>query len=154
MQVPSINDRLEVHCCCSQGYVGGACTPRTLSKARGPAARLGWLLSRVARSRLTEGISRDSVEKVFYHYFECSGRQRCQEARCKVLAREGKRASADHTYHVVSNLAAQDENGRQVALKASLTSLMGQDYVLGCKVHRDHLRVATCWMLSLKNKTC
>ena len=33
-----------------------------------------------------------------------------------------------------SNLAARDATGRLTALKASLTSVMGQDYVLGCKV--------------------
>lgn len=112
---------------------GGMHTPLTLSKAQGAAQRLQWLVSRVARSRLASGLSRESVEKFTLHYWSVEGQQRCEAAMEAVMAVEGHRASTDHTYHVVSNLAARGEDGKFVALKASLTSVMGQSYVLGCK---------------------
>ena len=111
----------------------GVRTPLTLSKAQGAAQRLQWLVSRVARSRLADGLSRESVEKFTLHFWSVEGQQRCETAMEAVMAVEGQRASTDHTYHVVSNLAAKGEDGRFVALKASLTSAMGQNYVLGCK---------------------
>ncbi len=88
----------------------------------------------LAKSKPTEGISLESIQKVLEHFWASVGQRRCKLAREKVLADEGQRAAADHTYHVVSNLAARDAAGRLTALKASLTSVMGQDYVLGCKV--------------------
>lgn len=112
----------------------GVSTPRTVAKAHVPVQRMRWLLWRVARSRLTEGISRESVQKVVEHYWACVGQRRCALKRQQTLAKEGCRASADHTYHVVSSLAAYNDQGKPVALKASLTSVMGQDYVLGTKV--------------------
>lgn len=112
---------------------GGMHTPLTLSKAQSAAQRLQWLVSRVVRSRLASGLSRESVEKLALHYWSVDGQQRCEAAMKAVLAVEGQRASTDHTYHVVSNLAARGEEGKFVALKASLTSVMGQNHVLGCK---------------------
>ena len=108
-------------------------TPATLRKAYGAAQRIQWLLARVAKSRLPSGPSRESVEKFMLHYWHVEGQQRCESAMEAVRAIEGQRASTDHTYHVVSNLAAKSEEGRFVALKASLTSVMGQSHVLGCK---------------------
>ena len=114
--------------------VTGIFTPRTLAKAQTPVQRLRWLLYRIAKSKLSTGLSRESIHKICLHYWNTVGESKCKAARARVLAQEGSRASADHTYHVVSNLAARDDNGRLTALKASLTSVMGQDYVLGCKV--------------------
>lgn len=106
-------------------------TPLSLSKAQGAAQRLQWLVSRLSKSRLASGLSRESVEKFALHYWAVEGEQRCEAATEAVMAEEGQRASTDHTYHVVSNLAAKAEDGRFVALKASLTSVMGQSHVLG-----------------------
>ena len=69
-----------------------------------------------------------------YALLEHSGREQVPDCTRQGAGIGGPQASADHTYHVVSNLAARDDNGRLTALKASLTSVMGQDYVLGCKV--------------------
>ena len=52
-------------------------------------------------------------------------------AWAEALSEEGRRVITDHTYHVVSNFAAQGEDGKFVALK---------DYALGFKVR------ATCIM--------
>lgn len=104
---------------------GGMHTPLTLSKAQSAAQRLQWLVSRVVRSRLASGITRESVEQLALHYWAVEGQQRCEAAMKAVLAVEGQRASTDHTYHVVSNLAARGEEGKFVALKASLTSVLG-----------------------------
>jgi len=112
----------------------GVFTPRTLAKAQDAVQRLRWLLYRVARSKLGAGVSRETIHKILVHYWTTVGESKCRAARARVLAQEGLRASADHTYHVVSNLAARDNTGRLTALRASLTSVMGQDYVLGCKV--------------------
>ena len=109
-------------------------TPKTLAKAKTPVERLRWLLWRVSQSRLDGGVSRESIQKVYEHYWACEGKQRCLDDRQRRLAEEGQRAATDHTYHVVSNLAAPGSDGRSVALKASLSSAMGQKYVLGCKV--------------------
>ena len=127
---------------------GGMHTPLTLSKAQGAAQRLQWLVSRVARSRLASGLSRESVEKFGLHYWSVEGQQRCEADMKAVMAVEGHRPSTDHTYHVVSNLAARGEDGKFVALKASLTSVMGQSYVLGCKASQSasnlSVRVSGC----------
>ena len=112
----------------------GVSTPLTLAKANDAAQRLRWLLQRVVRSKLSAGVSRETIQKILVHFWFTVGKSMCEAARAKVLAREGLRASADHTYHVVSNLAAKDETGRFRALRASLTSVMGEDFVLGCQV--------------------
>lgn len=112
----------------------GTSTPQTLSKAVRPAQRLQWLIARVVRSRLADGLSRESIQKNMLHFWHTEGQERCRRALAVVRAEEGQRVSTDHTYHIVSNLAAQGEDGKHVALKASLTSVMGQSYVLGCKV--------------------
>jgi len=88
----------------------------------------------VVKSRLPEGLSRESIQKFVDHYWATKGEARCRDGMAKVMAGEGQRVSTDHTYHVVSNLAAQDEDGKFFALKASLVSVMGQDYALGFKV--------------------
>ena len=88
----------------------------------------------MVKSRLPEGLSRESIQKIVDHYWATKGEGRCRDAMATVMAEEGQRVSTDHTYHVVSNLAAQDEDGKFVALKASLVSVMGQDYALGFKV--------------------
>ena len=112
---------------------GGVCTPVTLSKASNAAQRLQWRLSRVVKSRLPEGLSRESIQKIVEHFWATKGEDRCRAAMTEVMAEEGQRVSTDHTYHVVSNLAAQGEDGKFVALKASLVSVMGQDYAIGFK---------------------
>ena len=65
---------------------GGMHTPLTLSKAQSAAQRLQWLVSRVARSRLASGLSRESVEKLALHYWSVDGQQRCEAAMKAVLA--------------------------------------------------------------------
>jgi hypothetical protein len=86
------------------------------------------------KSRLSDGLSRESIQNIIDHYWATKGEARCRKAMAEVMAEEGQRVSTDHTYHVVSNLAAQGEDGKFVALKASLVSVMGQDYALGFKV--------------------
>ena len=112
----------------------GACTPATLTKALTPVQRLRWLLRRITKSRLMEGVSRVTVSKIAHHFWECVGYHRCMQSRAAILAMEGHRASGDHTYHVVSNLVAMDDYSRAVPLKASLTSIVGDRFVLGCAV--------------------
>ena len=137
----------------------GQRTPLTLRKAEGTAPRLQWFVSRLSKSRLAGGLSRESVEKFALHYWAVEGKQRCDAAMEAVRAKEGQRASTDHTYHVVSNLAAKAEDGRLVALKASVTSVMGQSHVLGCKasqtvccsllqVSRSYVSTLICMMCS------
>ena len=109
-------------------------TPATLARAKTPVQRLRWLSFRVAKSNLSAGVSRETIHKIAVHYWVTTGESKFKAAMARVLAQEGLRASADHTYHVVSNLAARDCTGRQTALRASLTSVMGQEYVLRCKV--------------------
>lgn len=118
----------------SYAQANGVSTPLTLAKAQSAVQRLRWTMYKLAKSKLTEGISRESIQKIIEHFWASVGQRRCKLARETVLAHEGQRAATDHTYHVVSNLAARDATGRLSALKASLTSVMGQNYVLGCKV--------------------
>lgn len=92
--------------------------------------KLRWLVRREALSRLTEGISRDSLQKVVLHYWHVIGANRCKRALAAILADEGHRASGDHTYHAVSNLTAFDDQGKPVVLRASLYSVLGQGVVL------------------------
>ncbi len=129
MRVTCIN----VFCACMQG---GIKTPATLSKATSRAQVLRWLVSRITRSRLLEGISRASVHKTVLHFWHVSGADRCKRALSDALSDEGRRASGDHTYHAVSNLTADDEQGKPVVLRASLYSVLGQGVVLGMKVIR------------------
>ena len=108
--------------------------PATLTKATTPVQQLRWLLMRITKSRLLEGVSRVVVAKIAHHFWACVGAHRCMQSRAAILANEGKRASGDHTYHVASNLAAYDDYGRAVPLKASLASIVGERFVLGCAV--------------------
>ena len=93
---------------------------------------LRWLLSRVSLSRLNEGIGRSVVQKLAEHWWFCF--KLCSASLTEILEQEGSRASGDHTYGVVRNLAAYDEEGYANVLRASLFTVMGQGYVLGCKV--------------------
>ena len=68
------------------------------------------------------------------HYWHVIGANRCKRALAAILADEGRRASGDHTYHAESNLAAFDDQGKPVVLRASLYSVLGQGVVLGLKV--------------------
>ena len=108
--------------------------PATLTKATTPVEELRWLLMRITKSRLLEGVSRVVLAKIVHHFWVCVGVHRCMQSRAAILAIEGKRASGDHTYHVVSNLAAYDDYGKAVMLRASLASIMGERFVLGCTV--------------------
>ena len=94
-------------------------------RASNAVQRLQWRLNRVITSRLPEGLSRESIQKIVDHYWATKGEARCRDAMAEVMAEGGQRVSTDHTYHLVSNLAAQDEDGKFVALKASLVSIMG-----------------------------
>ena len=108
--------------------------PATLTKATTPVEQLRWLLMRITKSRLLDGVSRVVLAKIVHHFWVCVGLHRCMQSRADILAIEGNRASGDHTYHVVSNLAAYDEFGKAVPLKASLASVVGDRFVLGCAV--------------------
>ena len=105
--------------------------PSSLVKADSLVGRLRWLIMRIAKSRLAEGVSRRVLQRMVEHFWECIGKAMCQSMQQAVLASEGRRASGDHTYHVVSNLSARNEFGKQVPLKASLLSIVGEHSVLG-----------------------
>lgn len=108
--------------------------PATLTKATTALQQLRWLMMRITKSRLLEGVSRVVVAKIAQHFWARVGAHRCMQSRAAILANEGSRASGDHTYHVVSNLAAYDDYGKAVPLKASLASIVGARFVLGCAV--------------------
>ena len=125
--------------CCSACMQGGISTPKTLCKATSRIQKLRWLVRRITKSRLLDGISRASLHKTVLHYWHVIGADRCTRALSGILSDEGQRASGDHTYHVVSNLTAYDDQGKPVVLKASLYSVLGQGVVLGIKVISIHL---------------
>ena len=79
---------------------------------------LRWLLSRVSVSRLNEGIGRSVVQKLAEHWWFCKGFKRCSASLTEILEQDGSRASGDHTYGVVRNLAAYDEEGYANVLRA------------------------------------
>ena len=114
--------------------------PASLRKATTTAQMLRWLLSRVSLSRLNEGIGRSVVQKVAEHWWSCEGSKLCSDSMTAILEQEGSRASGDHTYGVVRNLAAYDEEGMPHVLRASLFTVMGQGLVLGCKVNCSSLQ--------------
>lgn len=109
--------------------------PASLKKATTIAQMLRWPLSRVSLSRLNEGIGRSVVQKVAEHWWSCEGSKLCSDALTEILEQDGSRASGNHTYGVVRNLAAYDEGRMPHVLRASLFTVMGQGVVLGCKVN-------------------
>ena len=121
--------------CFAQGAHSDTHTPRSLRKATTIAQRLRWLLSRISLSRLNGGIGRSVVQKLAEHWWSCEGSELCSDALREVLEQQGARASGDHTYGVVRNLAAYDEEGKPHVLRASLFTVMGQGFVLGCQVN-------------------
>lgn len=118
----------------AQGAEGDSHIPASLKKAETIAQRLRWLLSRISLSRLNEGIGRSVVQKLAEHWWHCEGSKLCSDDMAHILAQEGSRASGDHTYGVVRNLAAYDEDGMAHVLRASLFTIMGEGRVLGFKV--------------------
>ena len=108
--------------------------PRMLAEVQTPVQQLRWLLYRVGRSEVSTGPEPGEHLEDMFALLEHTGREQVQGCTCQGVCTGGPQ-SISRSYLPCSQQSGCERcHWETDSLEGFLTSVMRQDYVLGCKV--------------------